>query len=295
MTMPFYAFSEQVMRDRSEYARKGIARGRSVVVQTYVDGVLFVAENPSTALHKVGEIYDRIGFAAVGRYNEFDNLRAGGIRYADLRGYAYDRRDVSGRALANLYSATLGAIFAEQQKPFEVEICVAEVGDTAEDDQLYRLTYDGSVNDFPDFVVMGGQAEAISAVLRESYRPSSPLADAVGVAVRALAAVGGDGGKPREIPATQLEVAVLDRRRPTRKFRRLLGTALTTLLDGARAAPAAPADGTESAAEPTADAAAAPADGTPADGTPADGTPADSPPATDADQPDQGSDGETPS
>ena len=237
MTMPFYASAEQVMRDRSEYARKGIARGRSVVVLTYADGVLFVAENSSTALHKVGEIYDRIGFAAVGRYNEFDTLRTGGIRYADLRGYSYDRRDVSGRGLANLYSATLGEIFTNQQKPFEVEICVAEVGETSDEDVLYRLTYDGSVNDFPDFVVMGGQAEAIGALLRESYQHAAPLADAVGVAVRALAGIGGEGGKPREIPATQLEVAVLDRNRPLRKFKRILGGALTDLLPAAEPEP----------------------------------------------------------
>src|SRR5215475_11729541 len=145
MSMPFYASAEQIMRDRSEYARKGIARGRSVVVLTYADGVLFVAENQSTALHKVSEIYDRIGFAAVGRYNEFENLRALGIRLADLRGYSYARRDVTGRALANAYAQTLGAIFTEQTKPFEVEICVAEVGRTADEDELYRITYDGSV------------------------------------------------------------------------------------------------------------------------------------------------------
>jgi proteasome alpha subunit len=242
MTMPFYASAEQVMRDRSEYARKNIARGRDVVVLTYADGVLFVAENPSTALHKVGEIYDRIGFAAVGRYNEFDSLRAGGIRYADLRGYSYDRRDVSGRGLANLYSATLGEIFTQQQKPFEVEICVAEVGETSAEDQLYRLTYDGSVNDFPDFVVMGGHAEAITTLLRKSYRPELQLAEAVEIAVTALAAVGGDGGKPREIPASQLEVAVLDRRRRTRKFRRLLGAARDALLPGNAADTDADAD-----------------------------------------------------
>jgi proteasome alpha subunit len=276
MTMPFYASAEQVMRDRSEYARKGIARGRSVVVLTYADGVLFVAENPSTALHKVGEIYDRIGFAAVGRYNEFDTLRTGGIRYADLRGYSYDRRDVSGRALANLYSATLGEIFTNQQKPFEVEICVAEVGQAPAEDQLYRLTYDGSVNDFPDFVVMGGQAEAVGALLRESYQREAPLADAVAVAVHALAGVGGEGGKPREIPATQLEIAVLDRRRPKRTFKRILGAALEAVLPRPEPEPEP-----EPEPAPPADAAqtAEPAAGEPAAG--------DSPPAT----PDAGSNG----
>jgi proteasome alpha subunit len=259
MTMPFYASAEQVMRDRSEYARKGIAKGRSVVVLTYADGVLFVAENPSAALHKVGEIYDRIGFAAVGRYNEFDTLRTGGIRYADLRGFSYDRRDVSGRALANLYSATLGAIFTQEQKPYEVEICVAEVGQTPAEDQLYRLTYDGSVNDFPDFVVMGGQAEAIGTLLRASYTREAPLADAVGVAVHALAGVGGDGGQPREIPAAQLEVAVLDRRRPKRTFRRFLGAALDAILPQPEPEPEPPAADDQpaepAASEPAADAA----------------------------------------
>src|SRR5919206_306829 len=157
--MPFYASVEQVMRDRSELARKGIARGRGVAVLSYSRGVLFVAENLSTALHKVSEIYDRIGFAAVGRYNEYENLRQAGIRLADLRGYSYDRRDVTGRALANAYAQTLGTIFTETTKPYEVEIVVAEVGETPDDDQLYRLTYDGSVADEHGFVAMGGQAD----------------------------------------------------------------------------------------------------------------------------------------
>jgi proteasome alpha subunit len=268
MTLPFYASAEQVMRDRSEYARKGIARGRSVAVLTYLDGVLFVAENTSTALHKVSEIYDRIGFAAVGRYPEFDNLRTAGIRYADVRGYSYDRRDVSGRALANVYAQTLGAIFTEQQKPFEVELCVAEVGDTSAGDQMYRLTYDGSIYDEPDFVVMGGQADVISSRLRETYRRELPLAEAVRLAVDALSAIGGENGKPRQLTAAQLEVAVLDRRRPTRKFRRLLGPALEALLPTAQAGtPAAQAPPTEG---PPATKAAPSAEGTPAaTGTPA--------------------------
>src|SRR5258705_4975727 len=147
MSMPFYASAEQIMRDRSEYARKGIARGRSVVVMPYVDGILFVAENTSPALHKVSEIYDRIGFAAVGKYNEFENLRVAGIQHADLRGYSYDRRDVTARLLANAYAQTLGAIFTEQQKPYEVELCVAEVGAGPADDQMYRLSYDGTIVD----------------------------------------------------------------------------------------------------------------------------------------------------
>ena len=164
MAMQFYASPEQIMRDRSELARKGIARGRSAVVLSYEGGILFVAENLSSALHKVSEIYDRIGFAAVGRYNEFENLRRAGVRMADLNGLSYDRRDVTGRALANAYAQTLGAIFTEQSKPFEVEICVAEVGATPDDDEIYRLTYDGSVNDEPGRMAMGGQSEAITGV-----------------------------------------------------------------------------------------------------------------------------------
>ena len=176
MTMPFYSSVDQLLRDRSELARKGISRGRSVVVLTYTGGVLFVAENRSKALHKVSEIYDRIGFAAVGRYNEFDSLRTGGIRMADVRGYSYDRRDVRSQMLAKAYAQAMGTAFVEQQKPYEVELCVAEVGITAEGDQLYRITYDGSITDEPQFVVMGGTTEPISAKLKDTYTsaPSPP-------------------------------------------------------------------------------------------------------------------------
>src|ERR1700733_9408541 len=181
MSMPFYASAEQIMRDRSEYARKGIARGRSVAVMTYADGVLFVAENASSALHKVSEIYDRIGFAAVGKYNEFENLRVAGIRLADLRGYSYDRRDVTARALANAYAQTLGSIFTEQQKPYEVELCVAEVGATSADDQIYRLSYDGTIVDEPGYLVMGGQADTLTAEVKRTYQVGASLGDALKV------------------------------------------------------------------------------------------------------------------
>ncbi|MEV6231574.1 proteasome subunit alpha [Saccharopolyspora shandongensis] len=241
MTMPFYTSPEQLMRERSELARKGIARGRSVVVLKYAGGVLFVAENPSPTLHKVSEIYDRIGFAAVGRYSEFEALRVAGVRIADVRGYSYDRRDVTGRSLANTYAQHLGAIFTEQIKPFEVEICVAEVGFTAETDQLYRLTYDGSIVDEPQFVVMGGQADAIASTLKDSFTDGLELADATKLAVEALSS-GGDS--TRELGIGQLEVAVLDRVRPHRTFRRITGAALTALL---------PAKEPESEAEESAD------------------------------------------
>ena len=246
MAMQFYASPEQIMRDRSEYARKGIARGRSVVVLTYAGGVLFVAENQSTALHKVSEIYDRIGFAAVGRYNEFENLRAAGVRLADLRGYSYDRRDVTGRALANAYAQTLGAIFTDQTKPFEVEICVAQVGASPDQDELYRLTYDGSVFDEVGVVAMGGQAESILGGLRERHSGSAGLEETLRLAVDVL---GNVGGEARSLGAGQLEVAVLDRRRPGRAFRRIIGPALTALLAATETSGAG--TGTESAAAET--------------------------------------------
>jgi proteasome alpha subunit len=235
MTMPYYASPEQLMRDRSEYARKGISRGRSVAVVTYSDGVLFIAENPSSTLHKVGELYDRIGFAAVGRYSEFESLRVAGVRLADVRGYSYNRRDVTGRVIANAYAQTLGEIFTQQTKPYEVELCVAEVGDTPEADQLFRLTFDGSIVDEPDFVVMGGQADAVTGHLREHFLPGMGLADALMVGVRALSAVspvtaGAGNGGPSQLTSEQLEVAVLDRRRPKRAFRRVVGAALRPLL-----------------------------------------------------------------
>ena len=182
-------------------------------------------------LFRSSEIYDRVGFAAVGRYNEFENLRAAGIRLADLRGYSYDRRDVTGRAVANFYAQTLGAIFTQEQKPFEVEICVAQVGFTGDEDELYRITYDGTVQDEPGIVVMGGQAEALAGGLRTEHRAEASLTEGLHLAVKALASVGGEGGQPRTLTAAQLEVAILDRRRRGRTFRRIAGAALTALLE----------------------------------------------------------------
>src|SRR5918997_1562670 len=170
MCMPFYVSPEQLMKDRADFARKGISRGRSMVAVQYADGILLASENQSQALHKISEIYDRIAFAAVGRYNEFENLRIAGVRLADLRGYSYDRRDVTGRGLANAYAQTLGTIFSSGgEKPYEVEIFVAEVGDEPADDQVYRLTYDGSVADEHGFAVMGGSAEPAASHLKERY------------------------------------------------------------------------------------------------------------------------------
>jgi proteasome alpha subunit len=228
--MPFgYVSPEQLMKDRADYARKGIARGRAVLVMTYENGILFVAENPSRALHKISEIYDRIGFAAVGKYNEFENLRQAGVRMADLRGYSYDRTDVTGRMLANTYAQILGTIFTTESKPYEVEITVAEVGDTPDGDQLYRLTYDGSVADEEGFVVMGGSADTISTRLEEGHRHSIPLDEGLRLAVQALSSAAANG-ESRTLTANQLEVATLDRTRPRRKFRRLPVQQLEQLL-----------------------------------------------------------------
>ena len=231
MSFPYFISPEQAMRERSELARKGIARGRSVIALAYADGVLFVAENPSRSLQKVSELYDRVGFAAVGRFNEFNNLRSGGIRFADTQGYAYSRRDVTGRQLANVYAQTLGTIFTEQAKPYEVELCVAEVAHFGETKppELYRITYDGSIADEPHFVVMGGTTEPISTALNETYTENASLRDAMGIAVNALTA-GGNGSEPRTLGPSTLEVAILDVNRPRRAFRRITGSALEALL-----------------------------------------------------------------
>jgi proteasome alpha subunit len=228
MSVPFYVSPEQIIKDKADFARKGIARGRSVIVMQYDAGILFVAENPSRALHKISEIYDRIGFAAVGKYNEFENLRVAGVRLADMRGYAYDRRDVSCRSLANAYAQSLGTIFTEMPKPYEVEIVVAEVGATSADDQIYRLTFDGSVADEHGFVAMGGSSEAISTALQEQWREGLHLQQALAVAVDLLSRHGGED--ERTLEANQLEVAVLDRSRPRRTFSRLSVARLRELL-----------------------------------------------------------------
>ncbi len=242
MSFPYFISPEQAMRERSELARKGIARGRSVVALAYADGVLFVAENPSRSLQKVSEIYDRVGFAAVGRFNEFDSLRRGGIQYADTRGYAYDRRDVTGRQLANVYAQTLGTIFTEQAKPYEVELCVAEVAHHGESKppELYRITYDGSIADEPHFVVMGGTTEPIISALKDTYSENAPLEEAVRISVEALrtgiASVTGGAtpaAEPRVLGPSTLEVAILDAGRPRRAFRRINGAELESLLAGA--------------------------------------------------------------
>jgi len=242
VSMPFYVSPEQAMRDKADYARKGIARGRSCVALQYAGGILMVAPNPSSALHKISEIYDRIAFAAVGRYNEYENLRKAGVTYADITGYQFDRHDVTARGIANWYAQTLGTIFTESNKPFEVEIVVAEVGITPGDDQIYRITFDGSVTDEPGFVAFGGQADQVSAALKEHYSDGMSLSEAFAAALAALAAPG--NGERTEFAASQLEVAILERARDHRTFRRIRAARLEELLQESRPAPAVepPAD-----------------------------------------------------
>ncbi|GAB3688289.1 proteasome subunit alpha [Nocardiopsis oceani] len=227
MSMPFYVAPEQQMKDKADYARKGIARGRSAVVLQYEGGILLVADNMSRTLHKISELYDRIGFAAVGRYPEFENLRLMGVRFADVRGYQFDRRDVSGRQLANIYAQTLGTVFSESLKPWEVEIVVAEVGDTAADDEIYRITFDGSIVDEQGFVAVGGSSEHVAGILKDRFVADAPLSAALNAATHALAH---ENGEERELEAANLEVAVLERSRQHRKFRRIHGNRLASLI-----------------------------------------------------------------
>ncbi len=227
MAMPFYVPPEQVMKDRSDYARKGIARGKPVVALEYADGILFIADNPSTHLYKVSEIYDRIAFAGVGKYSEFESLRIAGVQLADVRGYAYGRDDVTAKSLANAYSQALANVFTQQMKPFEIEILVAQVGAHGEDNELFHILFDGSVTDQEGFVAMGGESDALAGRLKDAYRPDLPRGEALGVGVGAITA--GNGARPE---AGRLEVAVLDRNRPRRKFRRLPDEEVSRLLAG---------------------------------------------------------------
>ena len=225
MSMPFYVSPEQVMKDRADYARKGIARGRSLVALICAAGVVIVAENPSRTLYKISEIYDRIAFAGVGKYNEFEMLRIAGVRQADVKGYSFAREDVNARSLANAYAQTLGQVFTHEMKPYEVEILVAQVADDQDQDELFHILYDGTVMDEQGFTVLGGQAESVSDTTREQYRDDLDRAGAVKLGAKVLAA----DGEPLE--ASQLEVAMLDRTRTRRAFQRIRSEELAALLN----------------------------------------------------------------
>ena len=224
MTMPFYVSPEQVLKDRADYARKGIARGRALVATIFDDGLVIVAENPSRNLHKVSEIYDRIAFAGVGKYSEFDQLRQAGVRHADTKGYLYSREDVDARSLANAYAQSLNQIFTHEMKPLEVEILVAEVGIRQGDDQLFHILYDGAVYDEDNFTILGGEAEAISERMQSAFQAGWALGDALKAATSALA------GPERTLQASELEVAVLARSNGRRAFRRVEDDEVTQLL-----------------------------------------------------------------
>src|SRR6478752_7233833 len=224
MTMPFYVAPEQMMKDRADYARKGIARGRALVAATFDDGILLCAENPSRMLRKVSEIYDRIGFAGVGKYNEFDQLRIAGVRHADLKGFSFSREDVDARSLANQYAQMLGQVFTHEMKPMEVEILVAEIGHEPSGDQLFHILYDGTLIDETGWCVLGGEAEAIGERMGAAWTEGGSLAAALGAARSALA------GADREVGGGDLEVAVLERDNGRRAFRRIEPSEVETLL-----------------------------------------------------------------
>ena len=224
MTMPYYVAPEQVMKDRAEYAQKGIARGRSLVATTYDLGIAIVADNPSRSLHKISEIYDRIAFAGVGKYNEFDQLRVSGIRHADTKGYAYSREDVEARSLANLYAQYLGQVFTHEMKPLEVEILVAELGTDLRPPRLYHIAYEGTITDEDRYAVLGGETEAIAQRLDEEWASGWSLTDALRSAVGALA------GPDRTLRGQDLEVAILAEGNGRRAFRRLVNGELDDLL-----------------------------------------------------------------
>ncbi len=226
MTMPFYVSPEQMMQDRAEYAKKGIAKGRSIIAMEYDQGVLFVADNPSASLFKISEIYDSIAFSGAGRYSEFENLRKAGIQHADMKGMMYSREDVTARSLANGYSQMLGTIFSQEAKPYEVELLLAQVGETPEGNELYRITFDGSIIDEQNFTAIGGRSEAILTFLRNETSETTPsLNTALGLCQQAFGK-----GTDEKSSMKDLEVALLDRSRSGRKFRRVLTSEASALL-----------------------------------------------------------------
>ena len=225
MSMPFYVSPEQVMNDKAQYARKGIARGRSLCALVFDEGILLAAENPSEVLHKISEIYDRIAFAGVGKYNEFEMLRIAGVRQADVKGYSFAREDVNARSLANAYAQTLGQVFTHEMKPYEVEILVAQVAETPEHDEMFHILYDGTVMDEEGFTVLGGQADTIAEVLKTSFEAGLTRDAAIKVGADVLA-----GAENEALAADQLEVAFLDRARMRRAFHRVKGSELEAAL-----------------------------------------------------------------
>ncbi|MEE9125257.1 MAG: proteasome subunit alpha [candidate division NC10 bacterium] len=224
MALPFYVSPEQMMQDKAEYARKGIAKGKSIIALAGKQGILLVAENPSSSLNKISEVYDRIAFAGAGKYSEFEHLRKAGIRYADLKGYAYGREDVTAKSLANAYSQSIGSSFSQEIKPLEVEILVVEVGETPTQDELYRIAFDGAIADERGFATIGGQADELRLYLKEKYEDGVTLEASLQLAVKAL-----EASTSQKVNAPNLEVAILDRHQSGRMFRRFTAAGLVDL------------------------------------------------------------------
>jgi proteasome alpha subunit len=225
MAFPYYVSPEQMMQDKAEYAKKGIAKGRSIIAMEYQDGILMVADNPSTSLNKISEIYDNIAFLGAGRYSEFENLRKAGIRHADLKGYMYSREDVTAKSLANAYSQALGTTFSQEVKPLEVEIAVVAVGEGGQSGEIYRISFDGSITDERGFTVIGGRSEAITLFIKDRYKVGVSLSDTLKLCTEAMESTTG-----QRLAVQNLEVAVLDRNRQGRKFRRLTTDEVTELI-----------------------------------------------------------------
>ena len=224
MVLPYYVSPEQIMQDKAEYAKKGIAKGRSIIAMEYSSGILLVADNPS-ALNKISEIYDNIAFAGAGRYSEFENLRKAGIRHADLKGYLYSREDVTARSLANAYSQSLGTSFSQDVKPLEVEILVVGLGEQDHPNEIYRIIFDGSIYDEKGFTVIGGRSEALIIFLKEHYKGASGVTEVLKLSIEAL-----EGVTNQAINANGLEVAALDRTRQGRKFKRFIPEEISELI-----------------------------------------------------------------
>ena len=222
--MPYYVPPEQFMKDRADYARKGIARGRTLVALQYKDGIAIISENPSTTLHKISEIYDRIAFAGVGKYNEFDQLRVAGVRAADLKGYQFSRQDVDARSLTNQYAQILSQMFSEAPKPMEVELLVAEIGVDKASDRMFHVLYDGTVLDEHDYCVLGGDSDSVVVRLKSAFKPDTALNDVVKLATSVLA------GPDRKLSHEDLEVAVLERNGRRRCFRRIEDLEIQSLI-----------------------------------------------------------------
>lgn len=225
MPLPYYVSPEQMMQDKAEYAKKGIAKGRSIIALEYEQGLLLVADNPSASLYKISEIYDSIAFSGAGKYSEFENLRKAGIRHADLKGFMYSREDVTARSLANAYSQTVGTVFSQELKPLEVEMLVVQVGDNGRSNEIYRISFDGSIFDEHGYAVIGGRSEAVQIVLKERYKEMSSLKDAVSLCLHALEHV-----TNQKLPLEGLEIAVLARDRAGRKFRRVPASEVRQIL-----------------------------------------------------------------